>query len=126
MSDIHVYTAVHSGVRGVVFMWLKIVILVLLTAIVVSLFSGAFFLRDAGSGRQLFSALALRISLTVVVMLLTGWGLWSGQLQWGAPWRNCSAQWVRARRRRRTAPPRPHRRSASTRRRPRSRSGSPG
>lgn len=67
-------------------MWLKIVILVLLTAIVVSLFSGAFFLRDAGSGRQLFSALALRISLTVVVMLLIAWGLWSGQLQWGVPW----------------------------------------
>src|SRR5690554_7749543 len=64
-------------------MWLKIVILVLLNAIVVSLFSGTFFLRDAGSGRQLFSALALRISLTVVVMLLIAWELWSGQLQWG-------------------------------------------
>src|SRR5690606_15687076 len=100
MSDIHVYTAVHSGGRGGVFMWLKIVMLVLLTAIVVSLFSGAFFLRDACSGRQLFSALALRISLTVVVRLLIAWGLCSRQLQLGAPWLPWPAQWVRARRRR--------------------------
>lgn len=67
-------------------MWLKIIILILLAAIIVSLFSGAFFLRNADSGSSLVNALTLRISLTVVVMLLIAWGLWSGQLQWGAPW----------------------------------------
>lgn len=67
-------------------MWLKIIILVLLAAIIVSLFSGAVFLRHADSGGRLVSALTLRISLTVAVMLLIAWGLWSGQLHWGAPW----------------------------------------
>ncbi len=67
-------------------MWLKIIILILLAAIIVSLFSGALFLRNADSGSRLVNALTLRISLTVVVMLLIAWGLWSGQLQWGAPW----------------------------------------
>ena len=67
-------------------MWLKIIILVLLAAIIVSLFSGAVFLRNADSGSRLVNALSLRISLTVVLILLIAWGLWSGQLQWGAPW----------------------------------------
>ncbi|EZQ18008.1 hypothetical protein CF98_25235 [Halopseudomonas bauzanensis] len=65
---------------------MKIIIVLLLAAIVISLFSGALFLRDADSGDRLLSALTVRISLTVVVMLLIAWGLWSGQLQWGAPW----------------------------------------
>ncbi|HIZ51823.1 MAG TPA: DUF2909 domain-containing protein [Candidatus Pseudomonas excrementavium] len=67
-------------------MWLKIIIVLLLAAIVISLFSGALFLRDAESGGRLVNALTLRISLTVAVMLLIVWGLWSGQLHWGAPW----------------------------------------
>lgn len=67
-------------------MWLKIIIVLLLVAIVISLFSGALFLRDAESGGRLLNALTLRISLTVMVMVLIAWGLWSGQLQWGAPW----------------------------------------
>ena len=67
-------------------MWLKIIILVLLAAIIVSLFSGAVFLRNADSGSRLVNALSLRISLTVGLILLIAWGLWSGQLQWGAPW----------------------------------------
>ena len=67
-------------------MWLKIIIVLLLAAIVVSLFSGAVFLRDASSGSRLLSALTIRIGLTVLVVLLIAWGLWSGQLQWSAPW----------------------------------------
>ena len=55
-------------------------------AIIISLFSGAFFLRNPGSGGRLLTALSLRISLTVALLLLIAWGLWSGQLQWGAPW----------------------------------------
>lgn len=67
-------------------MWLKIIIVLLLAAIFISLFSGAFFLRDASSGGRLVTALSVRISLTVVLLLLIVWGLWSGQLQWSAPW----------------------------------------
>ena len=67
-------------------MWLKIIIVLLLVAILVSLFSGALFLRDAGSGSRLVTALSVRISLTVLLLLLIAWGLWSGNLQWGAPW----------------------------------------
>lgn len=67
-------------------MWLKVIIVLLLAAILISLFSGAFFLRNASSGGRLFTALSVRISLTVLLILLVTWGLWSGQLQWGAPW----------------------------------------
>lgn len=67
-------------------MWLKIIIVLLLAAIIISLFSGALFLRDARSGGRLLNVLTLRIGLTVLVVLLVVWGLWSGQLQWGAPW----------------------------------------
>ena len=67
-------------------MWLKVIIVLLLAAIIVSLFSGAFFLRNVNAGGRLLNALTLRISLTVIVVALIVWGLWSGQLQWGAPW----------------------------------------
>lgn len=68
-------------------MWLKVIIVVLLLAIIASLFSGAVFLtRNSGSGRWLLNALTVRISLTVLVLALIVWGLWSGQLHWGAPW----------------------------------------
>lgn len=68
-------------------MWLKVIIVALLVAIVASLFSGAAFLtRNTGSGRWLLTALTLRISLTVLLLALVVWGLWSGQLRWGAPW----------------------------------------
>src|SRR5690606_41570554 len=72
--------------HGPSLMWLKAIIVLLLAAILLSLFSGAFFLRNASSGGRLFTALSVRISLTVLLVLLVAWGLWSGQLQWGAPW----------------------------------------
>lgn len=68
-------------------MWLKVIIVTLMMGIIASLFSGAAFLtRNSGSGRWLLTALTVRISLTVLVLLLIVWGLWSGQLSWGAPW----------------------------------------
>lgn len=67
-------------------MWLKIIIVLLLVAILASLFSGALFLRDARSGGRLLTALSVRIALTVVLIVLIAWGLWSGNLHWGAPW----------------------------------------
>lgn len=68
-------------------MWLKVTILLLLAALAVSLFSGLFFLmKDTGNQGRLVTALTVRISLTVAVVLLLVYGFWSGQLGWNAPW----------------------------------------
>lgn len=68
-------------------MWLKLTILVLLLAILVSLFSGLFFLvKDTGGQSRLVTALSVRISLTVAIMLLIAYGFWSGQFVWNTPW----------------------------------------
>ncbi|WP_022962071.1 twin transmembrane helix small protein [Halopseudomonas pelagia] len=68
-------------------MWLKLVILALLLAIVVSLFSGLFFLvKDTNGSGRLVTALSVRIGLTVAIMLLIAYGFWSGQFAWNTPW----------------------------------------
>lgn len=52
-------------------MLIKVMILLLLAAIVVSLFSGLFFLnRDEGDSRRTLRALTLRISLSVLLFVL--------------------------------------------------------
>jgi Na+/H+-translocating membrane pyrophosphatase len=69
-------------------MWLKAVILILLAAVVGSLFSGLLFLvkdSDNSNGR-LVKALTVRITLTVLLMAVIAYGFWSGELRWGAPW----------------------------------------
>ena len=68
-------------------MWLKLAILALLLAILVSLFSGLFFLvKDTDGQSRLVTALSVRITLTVAIMLLIAFGFWSGQLTWHTPW----------------------------------------
>lgn len=68
-------------------MWLKLAILILLAALVASLFSGLFFLmKDTERSDRLVSALTVRISLTVAVVVLIAYGFWSGQLGWNTPW----------------------------------------
>lgn len=68
-------------------MWLKLAILALLLAIVVSLFSGLLFLvKDNKGSTRVVSALSVRIGLTVAVMLLIAYGFWSGQFVWNTPW----------------------------------------
>lgn len=68
-------------------MWLKLAILILLAALVVSLFSGLFFLmKDTERSDRLVSALTVRISLTVAVVALIAYGFWSGQFGWNTPW----------------------------------------
>lgn len=55
---------------------IKILVVVLLAAILVSLFSGLFFLnRDEGDSRRMLRALTVRISLSVLLflLLLVGW-----------------------------------------------------
>ena len=68
-------------------MWLKLAIVMLLAMIVISLFSGLFFLMKDSSGRgRLVTALSVRISLTILLMGLIAWGFWSGNLVWNTPW----------------------------------------
>ncbi|MGM8934507.1 twin transmembrane helix small protein [Pseudomonas neustonica] len=82
------YTGAQNNKRECLPMWLKVAILVLLAAVVCSLFSGLFFLMkdtDNRSGR-LVKALTLRITLTVLLVALIGYGFWSGELRWSTPW----------------------------------------
>lgn len=66
---------------------LKALILVLLLAMVVSLFSGLFFLvKDAGKGPRLVNALTLRVVLAASILALVAWGFYSGQLVSHATW----------------------------------------
>jgi hypothetical protein len=60
---------------------LKVAIVVLLVATLVSLFSGLFFLvRDEGRSSRLVTALSVRVTLTAITVALIAWGFYSGQL----------------------------------------------
>jgi len=60
---------------------LKLAIVVLLVATLVSLFSGLFFLvRDEGRSSRLVTALSVRVTLTAITVALIAWGFYSGQL----------------------------------------------
>jgi hypothetical protein len=66
---------------------IKVIIVVLLIAIVLSLFSGAvFFFKDQGNTKRTLYALGVRVTLAVLLILTIVYGLYSGQLQLGAPW----------------------------------------
>jgi len=61
---------------------LKAVIVVLLVATLISLFSGLFFLvHDAGRTSRVVMALFVRVLLSALIVALIGWGFYSGQLQ---------------------------------------------
>ncbi|MBD3658559.1 MULTISPECIES: twin transmembrane helix small protein [Marinobacter] len=60
---------------------LKIAIAVLLLAVVVSLFSGLFFLiRDGGKTNRVVNSLAIRVALSVLLLVLIIIALWHGDL----------------------------------------------
>ncbi|MBW0234747.1 MULTISPECIES: twin transmembrane helix small protein [Pseudomonas] len=66
---------------------LKIAIVLMLIATVISLFSGLFFLlSDQGRSNRLVTALTVRVTLAVLTVTLIGWGFYSGQLVSSAPW----------------------------------------
>lgn len=70
-------------------MWLKIIILVLLIAMVISLFGGlGFLLRDARipQSRRLYYALGIRIALALLLIVCLLYGFSSGLLHSQAPW----------------------------------------
>jgi hypothetical protein len=60
---------------------LKILIVVLLLAVLVSLFSGLFFLiRDGGKSNRVLNSLALRVALSVALLAVILISLWQGGL----------------------------------------------
>ena len=66
---------------------LKLAIVLMLLATVISLFSGLVFLvRDAGQGSRLVNALTVRVCLTAITLALITWGFYSGQLISHSTW----------------------------------------
>ncbi|HVC28692.1 MAG TPA: twin transmembrane helix small protein [Gammaproteobacteria bacterium] len=62
-------------------MFSEIVILVILSAIIVSLFSGMYFLlRDRGRSTRMVKALTVRIALSLILFALLMLGYWAGWL----------------------------------------------
>ena len=68
---------------------LKVIIILLLIGVIVSLFGGlAFMFKDAqipDSKRTLY-ALGIRITLATALVSLVFFGLYTGQLEFNAPW----------------------------------------
>lgn len=60
---------------------LKFAIVILLLAVLASLFSGLFFLiRDGGKTRHVVNSLAIRVALSVLLLALVLISLWTGSL----------------------------------------------
>ena len=68
-------------------MWLKILIIILFIALVISLFTGLnFLIKDQGSTRRTWHALGVRLGLAALLMGLLFYGVYTGQLGSNAPW----------------------------------------
>lgn len=68
-------------------MWLKIVIVVLFVALLVSLFSGlAFLMKDKGTSLRTWNSLTVRLILAALLMGFLFYGVFTGQLGSRAPW----------------------------------------
>ncbi|MBZ2169597.1 MULTISPECIES: twin transmembrane helix small protein [Marinobacter] len=60
---------------------LKAVIVVLMLAVVVSLFSGLFFLiKDGGKTNRVVNSLALRVTLSILLLAIILVAVWQGSL----------------------------------------------
>jgi len=60
---------------------LKLAIVVLLFAVIISLFSGLFFLiRDRGKTNRVVNSLAVRVSLSLLLLAVVLIALWTGDL----------------------------------------------
>ena len=68
---------------------LKVIIVVLLVAILISLGSGAvFFFQDQGRSKRTLYALGVRVTLAVLLVVCLTYGVISGELVLNAPWHN--------------------------------------
>ena len=60
---------------------LKALIIILMLAVIVSLFSGLFFLiRDGGKTNRVVNSLAIRVALSVLLLAVIFLSLWQGSL----------------------------------------------
>lgn len=65
---------------------LKAVIVLLLLAVIASLFSGLFFLiRDQGRSHRVVNSLAVRVALSVLLLAVVLIALWHGDLTLNPP-----------------------------------------
>lgn len=74
---------------------LKVIIVVLLIAVIISLFSGLVFLfkdTDRDDSRRTLYALGTRITLATALLLTILYGFYTGELRMGtnAPWHNAT------------------------------------
>ncbi len=68
-------------------MWLKVIIVLLFIALLVSLFSGyVFLLKDKGTTHRTWNSLGVRLVLAVLLMGFLIYGVYTGQLGSKAPW----------------------------------------
>ena len=62
-------------------MLLKILIVVLMLAVIISLFSGLFFLiKDDGGRRRVVNSLAVRVGLSILLLVVSLLAQWQGGL----------------------------------------------
>ncbi|MCP4411120.1 MAG: DUF2909 domain-containing protein [Gammaproteobacteria bacterium] len=61
-------------------MWFKVLIIINLLLILISLFSGAFFLTKQKQSNKLLGALKVRVALSVLLVCLLIFGFYSGQI----------------------------------------------
>lgn len=78
---------------------LKVIIVILLIGVIVSLFSGLFFLFkdvERTDSRRTLHALGIRITLAAALLATVFYGFYTGQLRLGtnAPWHEDSTQTV--------------------------------
>lgn len=68
-------------------MWLKVVIVILFVALVISLFTSlGFLIKDKGSSRRTWNTLTVRIVLAALLMGVIFYGVVTGKLGSNAPW----------------------------------------
>lgn len=68
-------------------MWIKVVIVVLFIALLISLGSGYLFLmKDKGTTRRTWNSLSVRLVLAALLMGFLVYGVLSGKLGSKAPW----------------------------------------
>jgi succinate dehydrogenase/fumarate reductase cytochrome b subunit len=68
-------------------MWIKVVIVLLFIALVVSLFSGyVLLMKDKGSSNRTWNSLSVRLILATLLMGFLIYGIYTGQLGSNAPW----------------------------------------
>tara|TARA_B100000575_G_C22484447_1_gene320238 strand:+ start:74 stop:280 length:207 start_codon:yes stop_codon:yes gene_type:complete len=66
---------------------LKFIISILALAMLVSLFSSAFFLlKDKGNTVRAIYSLRVRVTIAMLLLLTIGYGLFTGQLGLNSPW----------------------------------------